>query len=114
VWFETWVNRGWTGGGPEEPINRDAGTLPAGTFIAPLSQPAGMLLRNLLDPQAPMNVDFLRRQESRRQKRLPDQIYDITAWNLPMLYDVECVGVDRELNVKSSAVDAASVTPSVT
>src|SRR5215468_2345425 len=110
----TLINNGVIVRRAEQPIKLDSGTLPAGTFIAPLSQPAGMLLRNLLDPQAPMNADFLRRQESRRQKRLPDQIYDITAWNLPMLYDVECVGVDRELNVKSSAVDAASVTPSVT
>jgi hypothetical protein len=97
----------------EEPIKLDSRTLPAGTFIAPLPQPAGTLLRNLLDPQAPMNADFLKRQEERRKKRLPDQIYDITAWNLPMLYDVECVGVDREFIVKSSAVDAASVTPSL-
>ncbi len=91
----------------EEPINLGSRTLPAGTFIVPLPQPAGMLVRNLLDPQAPMNADFLKRQESLRLKRLPDQIYDITAWNMPMLYDVECVGVDRELNVKSSAFDAA-------
>jgi hypothetical protein len=102
-------------GGPNgqgvAPAAMDSRTLPAGTFIVPLPQPAGMMVRNLLDPQAPMNAAFLKRQETLRQKRLPDQIYDITAWNLPMLYDVECIGVDRELNVKTSAVDIASVTP---
>src|SRR5262245_36980159 len=105
----TLINNGVVVRRAEEPIRLDSRTLPAGTFIAPLPQPAGMLLRNLLDPQSPMNADFLKRQEERRKKRLPDQIYDTTAWNLPMLYDVECVGVDRDLNVKSSAVDAASV-----
>jgi hypothetical protein len=108
----TLINNGVIVRRAEEPIKLDSRTLPAGTFIAPLPQPAGMLLRNLLDPQAPMNDEFLKRQESRRLKRLPDQIYDTTAWNMPMLYDVECVGVERELNVRTSAVDAASVTPS--
>jgi len=108
------INNGVTIRRAEEPIRLDSRTLPVGTFIAPLPQPAGMLLRNLVDPQAQMNADFLKRQEDRRKKRLPDQIYDTTAWNMPMLYDVECVGVNRELNVKTSAVDAASVRPSVT
>jgi hypothetical protein len=91
-----------------EPIKLDARTLPAGTFIVPLPQPAGMLARNLLDPQVWMNGEFLKRQEERRKRRLPDQIYDITAWNLPMLYDVECIGVERALAVKTEVfVDKA-------
>ncbi|MGE0128485.1 MAG: M14 metallopeptidase family protein [Blastocatellales bacterium] len=110
--IRTLINNGVIVRRAEEPIRLDARTLPAGTFIVPLPQPAGMLVRNLLDPQAPMNAEFVKRQESRRSKRLPDQIYDTTAWNLPMLYDVECVGVEREPGVKTSAVDAASVTPS--
>ncbi len=109
----TLINNGVIVRRADEPIKLDVRTLPAGTFIVPLPQPAGMLVRNLLDPQAPMSDEFLKRQEIRRQKRLPDQIYDTTAWNMPMLYDVECVGVERELNVKASAVDAAAVTPSV-
>ncbi len=103
----TLVNNGITLQRAEEPIKLDSRTLPAGTFIVPLPQPAGMLARNLLDPQAPMNADFLKRQEDRRKKRLPDQIYDITAWSLPMFYDVECLGVDRAVNVRSSPVEAA-------
>jgi hypothetical protein len=104
----TLINNGVVVTRAEEPIKLDARMLPAGTFIVPLPQPAGMLARNLLDPQAPMNAEFLKRQEDRRLKRLPDQIYDTTAWNLPMLYDVECVGVDRTLAVKSSPVDLAT------
>ncbi len=105
----TLINNGVFVARAEESIKLDARTLPAGTFVVPLPQPAGMLVRNLLDPQAPMNAEFLKRQEDRRLKRLPDQIYDTTAWNLPMLYDVECVGVDRTLAVKSSPVDLESV-----
>ena len=107
----TLINNGVIVARADEPIKLDARTLPAGTFIVPLPQPAGMLARNLLDPQAPMNAEFLKRQEDRRLKRLPDQIYDTTAWNLPMLYDIECVGVDRTLTVKSSPVDLAALRP---
>jgi hypothetical protein len=103
----TLINNGVAVHRAEEPIKLDSRTLPAGTYIVPLPQPAGMLARNLLDARAPMNAEFLKRQEERRQKRLPDQIYDITAWNLPMFYDVECIGVDRAVSVKSSPVDAS-------
>jgi hypothetical protein len=84
-----------------EPLNLGARTLPANSYIIPLPQPAGMLARNLLDPQVTMDAEFVKQQEQRRKQRKPDQIYDITAWNLPLLYDVECVAVERPLTVKT-------------
>jgi len=80
-------------------------TLPAGTFVVPLPQPAGWLARNLLDAQVTMDAGFLKRQEERRRRRLPDQIYDITAWSLPLLYDVECVAVASPPTVKTARVE---------
>ena len=90
----------------EEPIRLDSRTLPAGTFIVPLPQPAGMLVRNLLDPQVSMGEAFLKRQEELRRLRLPDQIYDITAWNMPMLYDVESLALDRAPGVRAQTLTA--------
>jgi hypothetical protein len=107
----TLINNGVTVQRAEEPIRLDARTLPAGTFIVPLPQSAGMTVRNLLDPQVPMKEDFVKKQEERRQKRLPDQIYDITAWNLPMLYDVECIASTSSPAVKASRVELPAVTP---
>lgn len=95
----------------EEPIRLDARTLPAGTFLVPLPQPAGMLVRNLLDPQVSMGEAFLKLQEERRRQRLPDQIYDITAWNMPMLYDVECLAVDRALSIRTQPVAESTLAP---
>jgi hypothetical protein len=90
-----------------ETIQFDGRTLPAGTFVVPLPQPAGALVRNLLDAQVPMDEAFLKLQEERRQRRLPDQIYDITAWNMPQLYDVECLASERPVTVKTAPVEAA-------
>ncbi|MCI0664295.1 MAG: M14 family metallopeptidase [Acidobacteria bacterium] len=95
-----------------EPIKVEGRTLPVGTFIVPLPQPAGLLARNLLDAQVRMNDEFVKRQDDRRKKRLPDQIYDITAWNLPMLYDVECIATDRPITVKAADPETVPLEPS--
>ena len=79
--------------------------VPAGSFIVPLGQPAGRLARNLLDPDVKMDDAFLKEQERRRQERLPDQIYDVTAWSLPLAFDVEVVASDRVNTVKTTRVE---------
>ena len=76
--------------------------MPAGTFIVPLAQPAGRLASNLLDPDIKMDEAFLKEQDRRRKARLPDQIYDVTAWSLPLMFDVDVVASDRVTGVKSA------------
>ncbi|MFN8093736.1 MAG: M14 family metallopeptidase [Vicinamibacteria bacterium] len=66
---------------------------PAGSYVVPAAQPAGRLVRNLLDPRVAMDDAFVKEQDRRRKKRLPDQIYDVTAWSLPLLFDVECASL---------------------
>ena len=80
--------------------------MPAGTFIVPLAQPAGRLARNLLDPDIKMDEAFLKEQDRRRKARLPDQIYDVTAWSLPLMFDVDVVASDRVSSVKTRDVRA--------
>jgi hypothetical protein len=94
-----------------------AGTqqMPAGTFIVPLAQPAGRLARNLLDPDIKMDDAFLQEQDRRRKARLPDQIYDVTAWSLPLMFDVDVMSSDRATTVKTRDVTAdEEVTTAVT
>ena len=38
-----------------------------------------------------MDEKFIKEQERRKKKRLGDQIYDVTAWSLPLLFDLEIV-----------------------
>ncbi len=59
------------------------------TFIIPLAQPAHRFVHNLLDRHVPMDEDFLKRQIERRSERKRDEIYDLTAWSQPLLWDVE-------------------------
>lgn len=64
---------------------------PDGSYVVSLAQPAKRLIRVLLDKQIDMEPDFLKEQERRRARKLGDEIYDVTAWSLPLLYNVECV-----------------------
>jgi len=95
----------------EEEVRAGGRTLPAGTYIVPLPQPAGMLVRNLLDQNVQMDREFVKIQEERRKKRQPDQIYDTTAWNMPLLNDVESIAATAPVTAGSSRLSAADVTP---
>ncbi len=64
---------------------------PAGSYVIPLAQPAKRLVRTMLDPQVSMEDTFLRDEEHRRKRRLASEIYDVTAWSLPMQFGVETI-----------------------
>ena len=84
----------------EEAFKTGAQEMPRGTYIVPLAQPAGRLARNLLEPDIKMDEAFIKEQDRRRKARLNDQIYDVTAWSLPLMYDVDVVARDSVTSVK--------------
>ncbi|MFQ5752534.1 MAG: M14 family metallopeptidase, partial [bacterium] len=63
---------------------------PAGTYLVSLAQPEKHLVKTLLAKHTPMAESFIKKQIRRYKKRLRDQIYDVTGWSLPLLYDVDC------------------------
>jgi hypothetical protein len=71
--------------------------LPAGSVFVSTAQPAGRFARTLLETGADMEEAFVREQERRRRKNLPHEMYDITAWSLPLLYGVEQVACGDEI-----------------
>jgi hypothetical protein len=74
------------------PVQVGDRTLPArSAFIVPSAQPAYRMVRNLLDAHTQMDTAFVRRQNERRALRQPDEIYDVTAWSLSALWDVEVI-----------------------
>lgn len=60
-----------------------------GTYVIRSDQPAKRFIRTLLDIDVPMEEDFLAEQERRRAENLPDEIYDVTAWSLPLMFNIE-------------------------
>jgi hypothetical protein len=92
----------------DEPVRLGGRTLPAGTWVVPLAQPGARLARNLLDPNVAMDDAFVKEQDRRRKKRLDSQIYDVTAWSLGQLDDVEVVVSERAAATKTSPLPTAS------
>ncbi|MCX7603751.1 MAG: M14 family metallopeptidase [Bryobacteraceae bacterium] len=77
---------------------------PAGSYLISAAQPRKRLIRALLDRNVPMDEAFVKEQERRRKKGLPDEIYDVTGWSLPLMYNVECDPLETAVNVASAPV----------
>ncbi len=61
---------------------------PAGSYAISLAQPERRLIRDVLDPQVSMDEAFLKGEEQRRRERQRSEIYDVTAWSLPLQFNV--------------------------
>ena len=73
----------------------------AGSYVINLAQPAKRLVRSLLDPQIDMEATFLAEQERRRAKGIDHQMYDVTAWSLPLMMNVASVACARTPSVET-------------
>ncbi len=93
----------------EESFKVGTRTLPAGTFLVAAAQPSGRLVRNLFEVQISQGETFIKEQDRRRRERIGDQIYDVTAWNLPLAFGVEYLTADRPLPVRTRPYDPAAV-----
>ena len=79
---------------------------PAGSYLVSAAQPRKRLIRVLLERNVPLEEKFAQEQERRRKKGLPDEIYDVTGWSLPLMYNVECDGLEAPANVAAAPVAA--------
>lgn len=61
----------------------------AGAFIIDMAQPEKRRADVLLADNVVMEAGFVAEQERRRARGLPDEIYDVTAWSLPLMFNVE-------------------------
>ena len=82
-------------------------TIPAGAFLVSAAQPAGRLVRNLLEAHVPQPETFVKEQDRRRRNRMSDQFYDVTGWSLPLLSGVEVAAVDRAVSVRATPLATA-------
>ncbi|MEO1405347.1 MAG: M14 family zinc carboxypeptidase [Pseudomonadota bacterium] len=74
-----------------------------GAYVVDLAQPSGRLAQTLLAEDTPLNPDFVAEQEARRERGLDWEIYDVTAWSLPLMHGLDAVSCRR--------VDLSSAVP---
>lgn len=85
--------------------------MPAGSYAVSLSQRTKRYIRNMLDPDVEIDPEFMKEQERRRNKDLPDQIYDVTTWSLPLMWGVESVACKSDPVGSMAQVTPARIPP---
>ncbi|MCI5043392.1 MAG: M14 family metallopeptidase, partial [Aquisalinus sp.] len=79
---------------------------PEGAFIVDLAQPQGRLARTLLSQQTSLADEFIAEQESRRDRGLNHELYDVTAWSLPLMFGLEADQCNRAAISGATVVSA--------
>ena len=77
---------------------------PAGSYAVSLEQPERRLVRDVLDPQVSMDEAFLKSEEQRRKERQRSEIYDVTAWSLPLQFNVGVATANAKVTGNFTAV----------
>lgn len=72
---------------------------PLGTVVVSMRQPLGPLVGAILDFDPRMSDAFLAEERRELERKRRSRIYDVTAWNLPMAFDVEAYWADRPVEV---------------
>lgn len=107
----TLVGNGLEVGEAEASFRACGREFPAGSFVIDAAQPGHRLLRTLMDSETPMAPAFVERQRQRLARGLPDEIYDVTAWSLPLMAGVEAVPCNAPPTVAQRAVGADTRAP---
>ncbi len=82
----------------------EARRFPAGTYAVSTQQPLGALVRTLMERDAAMSQRFLDEQRRRIEQNRSTEFFDITAWSLPLAFNVETW-------VSGEAVASAPISP---
>ena len=88
-----------------------ARTLAAGAYAVSTAQPLGGLVRTLLEPETPMPASFLAEQRQRVDDHLRTEFFDVTAWSLPLAFNVKTWVMDGSPGRLAPATAAATPTP---
>jgi len=82
-----------------------------GSYVIDLAQPTKRLIRTLMDADVPLDPGFLEEQESRRLRNMPDQIYDVTAWSMPLMFNVRADTCNRAVSPAGVAASDDIIPP---
>ncbi|HRC87969.1 MAG TPA: hypothetical protein PK413_20470, partial [Thermoanaerobaculia bacterium] len=83
-------------------------SLPAGTLLIPARQPEAHLAGALLDFDLKLDNAVLARERQEVMRHGRSLLYDVSAWSLPLLFDLETWLVPGELPAKLKPFESAS------
>lgn len=78
----------------------------AGAYFIDTAQPRGRFVKTTFTQQVDMSTDFIKEQERRRARKLNDEIYDVTGWSLPLMFNIDTTSCGKAIDVASDPVSA--------
>jgi hypothetical protein len=105
------VEQGVDVGRSNESFSACGNSYESGSYVINLAQPSKRLIRTLLDPDVPLEEGFLEEQEARRARNVSDQIYDVTAWSMPLMMNVRADACNRAVTPSMVAAGPELVQP---
>lgn len=82
-------------------------------YIIDLAQPAGRLAHTILDFDTRMTTDFLKTEREYLEKGKGTRMYEVSAWSLPLAYNVSIYEVNEKLAVKSRPIEVSPTSPGI-
>ncbi len=82
---------------------------PKGTLVVRVEQPRRRMLRALCDFDPRMQESFLLEERKELENRRDSLIYDVTSWNLPMIFGLDSYWADSFSDAELSARPVGSV-----
>ncbi|NQZ83905.1 MAG: peptidase M14, partial [Colwellia sp.] len=80
----------------------------AGAYFIDTAQPRGRFAKTTFTQQVDMPKDFIKEQERRRARQLNDEIYDVTGWSLPLMFNIDTNACGKNIKVTSHKVESDS------
>jgi len=79
-------------------------TYQAGAYLIDSAQPKGRFVKTTFTKQVDMAEAFIKEQERLRTRKLNDEIYDVTGWSLPLMFDVDVDTCGKIVKVESRLI----------
>jgi hypothetical protein len=73
---------------------------PAGTYIVFLNQPSSVLIQAIMEFDPRMKTHFLEEERHHLGKFKETKIYEVTAWSLPLAYNIETYFIKRQIKAQ--------------
>lgn len=83
----------------------------AGDYIISMDQPLKRLIKVIFEKEEPFDKKFLEEEARRKSENEPTEIYDITAWAIPLAYNLDVYWSADPFTAGSTALTAVSSKP---
>jgi len=84
-------------------------TYQKGAYFIDSAQPRERFISTVMNLQVDMDATFIKEQERLRNNKLDNEIYDVTAWSLPLMFNIDTVRCSSIASIDSHTITSDNV-----